>query len=166
MGRRPADPPFPAAVRLLGRARPLVAERRMPHAERRAILEVIYWAVARLEAQAAAGLINDIDRRCLGALTRFEFGRGRSGQHRGAFIFGLADVRASRDPGYWASALVHDGMHAWRQARARPYRDEWAPCNAQVDYLVRTGGDPALIAHVIHFRDTAAARRARWREPC
>jgi hypothetical protein len=163
--RRLADPPFPAAVRLLGRTVPLVAARSLPHAERRAMLGAVHAAVARLEGQAATGQLSAADRRYLGALSRFVLGRGRSGQDRGAFTFGLADVRASRDAGYWASALVHDGVHAWRQRRGRAWRDETAPCEAQIDYLQRTGGDPALIAHVARFRDSAIGRRRRLAEP-
>ena len=75
------------------------------------------------------------------------------------------DVQTSRDPAYWASALVHDGVHAWRQARGRRWRDEIGPCDAQIDYLVRTAAEAALIAHVRRFRDTAAHRRRRLAEP-
>src|SRR5690242_17020739 len=99
----------------------------MPSAPRQAILAVLRAAIARLDAQAAAGRLNAADRRYLAALTGFLLGRGRSGQHGGVFIFGLADVRASVDPAYWASALVHDGVHAWRQRRGRAWRDETAP---------------------------------------
>jgi hypothetical protein len=89
---------------------------------------------------------------------------GRSGQWRGTLIFGLADVRASQDAAYWASALVHDGVHAWRQARGGRWRDEVGPCDAQIDYLRRTGGGPALIAHVAAFRDSRSRQRSRLRE--
>jgi hypothetical protein len=162
--RRPADPPFPAAVRLLGRARPLFAGRRTPHAERRLFLAVIAAAAQKLEAEHAAGRLTRADLRYLGALEAFALGRGRSGQHRGVFIVGLADVRATQDPQYWTSALVHDGVHAWLQRRGRPYRDEVAPCEAQLDYLARTGADPALIAHIARFRDGRARQRRRSRE--
>ena len=91
-------------------------------------------------------------------------GRGRSGQHGGVFIVGLADARASQDADYWSSALVHDGVHAWLQRRGRPYRDEVGPCDAQLDHLRRTGGDPALIAHVAAFRASRAGQRKRGRE--
>jgi hypothetical protein len=163
-GRRPADPPFPAAVRLLGRERPLVADRRTPARDRRLALAVLVRVAAKLEAERAAGLLSAADQRHLDALTGFVLARGRSGQHRGVFILGLADVRASDDAAYWSSALVHDGVHAGLQGRGRAYRDEVAPCEAQLDYLRRTGGDPALIAHIERFRDSRARQRRRTRE--
>jgi hypothetical protein len=164
-GGRPADPPFPRVVRLLGRARPVIADRRMPHGERWLILGVVLRAVAKLDAEHAAGLLTVGDRLYLGALERFMLGRGRSGQHRGAFIFGLADVRACPDPEYWTSALVHDGVHALLQARGRRYLDETEPCNAQIDYLTRTAGSELLIRHVARFRDSRPRQRRRSREP-
>jgi hypothetical protein len=163
-GSRPADPPFPRALGLLGRAVALAAPRRMPHAERRAVLVVARAAAAKLQADASAGRLSAADRRWLKAIRRFAIGRGRSAQHAGCFIFGLADVRASRDAAYWASALVHDGVHAALQARGRPYRDEVAPCEAQIDYLTRTGADPALVAHIARFRDSRAGQRRRAAE--
>ena len=164
-GRRPADPPVPRFVRLLGRVRPLVADPRLPYAARRRILAVIAAAATKLEAEAAAGRLSADDRRYLAALTRFAMAAGRSGQMRGAFVFGHADACASGDGAYWASALVHDGVHAWRQARARRWRDEVGPCEAQLDYLRRTGGDPGLIAHIAAFRDSRAGQRRRLQEP-
>jgi hypothetical protein len=163
-GLRPADPPFPRAIRLLGRARPLNADRRMPHAERRLALAALRRAAAKLDAEQSAGRLTAADRRYLAALKRFALGRGRSGQHRGLFTFGFADVRASGDVEYWASALVHDGVHAWLQARARPYRDEVGPCEAQIDYLVRTGARDDLVDHVRRFRDSRTRQRTRLRE--
>src|SRR5271155_3183896 len=144
-GKRAADPPFPQFVRLLGVRRPLVADREMPCAERWQILSVIRRAAAKLDAEHKAGLLTPADRACLGALRGFALGRGRSAQDRGVFIFGLADVKASQDADYWTSALVHDGVHALLQSRGRPYRDEVAPCEAQISYLTRTGGAGALI---------------------
>lgn len=163
-GRRPADPPFPASVRLLGRARPLAADRRTPLAARRLWLSVLRRAVRKLDGEQAAGLLTPADHRFLGAIERFVLGPGRSGQHGRTFIFGLADLKASQDADYWASALVHDGVHAWLQRRGRPYRDEVGPCEAQLDYLRRTGGDPWLIAHIARFRDSRAGQRTRSRE--
>ncbi len=163
-GRRPADPPFPASVRLLGRSRPLVASRLTPPRHRRGALAIVLGAAAKLGAEHAAGRLTPEDLRYLGALRGFVVARGRSGQHRGVFILGLADVRASQDMDYWSSALVHDGVHAWLQSRGRPYGDEVAPCDAQLDYLRRTGGDPELIAHIARFRDSRAGQRRRARE--
>jgi hypothetical protein len=160
-GRRPADPPFPRAVTLLGRPVPLSAPRSMPHAQRTAALAVARAAAAKLASEAAAGRLSAADRLWLSALRRFAVGAGRSAQHRGCFIFGLADVTASRDPAYWSSALVHDGVHAALQARGRPYRDEVGPCEAQIGYLTRTGADPALIAHIARFRDSRLGQRRR-----
>jgi len=160
-GRRPADPPFPRAIALLGRRVPLSAPRSMPHAKRAAALAVARAAAAKLAAEAAAGRLSAADRRWLCALRRFAIGPGRSAQHRGCFIIGLADVTASRDAAYWSGALVHDGVHAALQARGRPYRDEVAPCEAQIDYLTRTGADPALIAHIAGFRDSRLGQRRR-----
>ena len=122
-GRRCADPPFPRSLNLLGRRVPLAAPQRMPWAERQAVLAVARAAVARLQSDASAGRLSAEDRRWLAALRRFAIGPGRSGQHMGGFIFGLADVRASGETVYWASALVHDGVHAALQARGRPYRE-------------------------------------------
>jgi hypothetical protein len=161
LGRRAFDPPFPRAIRLLGRARSLVAEPRLPYAARRRMLAVLRAAAAKLEADAAAGRLSADDRRHLSALAGFRFAGGRSGQWRGVFIVGLADVRLSRDPEYWASALVHDGVHAWRQLRGRPFRDEVGPCEAQIGYLTRAGADPALVAHIAAFRDDVLRRRRR-----
>lgn len=163
-GRRPADPPIPRSIRLLGRVRPLVADPRLPYAARRRILAVIRAAAAKLDVEAAAGRLSTDDRRYLAALTRFGLARGRSGQMRGAFVFGLADVRASGDTAYWASALVHDGVHAWRQALGRRWMDEVGPCEAQIDYLRRTHGDARLIAHIAAFRDSRAGQRRRLGE--
>jgi hypothetical protein len=163
-GRRAADPPFPRFVRLLGVRRALVADRAMPSRDRRLILSVILRAAAKLDAEQKAGLLAAADRDCLGALRGFGLGRGRSGQDRGVFVFGLADVRASQDANYWTSALVHDGLHALLQSRGRPYRDEVAPCEAQIAYLTRTGGGDALIEAVRAFRDSRARQRTRWRE--
>lgn len=163
-GKRAADPPFPGFVRLLGVRRPLVADRRMPCGERGQILSVILSATAKLDAEEKVGLLTSADRECLGALRGFVLGRGRSGQHRGVFIFGLADVKASQDADYWTSALVHDGVHALLQSRGRPYRDEVAPCEAQIAYLERTGGGETLIEAVRRFRDSRARQRTRWRE--
>lgn len=164
-GRRAADPPFPKTVTLLGRRLPLWAERSMPHAARRLALAAILRAVRKLAGEGAAGRLSGSDRRCLGALRAFAIGRGRSGQDQGVFIFGLADVRATADPAYWSSALVHDGMHALLQRRGRPYRDEVAPCEAQIDYLLRTGGSHALVDHLRRFRDSQGLQRRRLREP-
>jgi hypothetical protein len=163
-GKRAADPPFPRFVALLGVRRPLVVDRQMPCAERWRILSVIRRAAAKLDAEHEAGLLTPADRACLGALRGFALGRGRSAQDRGVFIFGLADVRASEDPDYWTSALVHDGVHALLQSRGRPYRDEVAPCEAQIAYLTRTGGGAALIEAVRAFKDSRARQRTRWRE--
>lgn len=163
-GRRPADPPCPASVRLLGRARPLAIDRRMPGRERRLGLRVLLRAAAKLDAEHAAGLLTAMEARYLGALNGFALARGRSGQHRGVFMLGLADARASQDADYWSSALVHDGVHAWLQGRGRPYRDEVGPCEAQLAYLQRTGGDPDLIAHIARFRDSRAGQRKRSAE--
>ena len=163
-GRRPADPPFPASVRLLDHSRPLVANRLTAARDRRDALDLVLGAAAKLAAEHAAGLLTPADLRYLGALRGFVLGRGRSGQHRGVFILGLADVRASQHMDYWSSALVHDGVHAWLQARGRPYRDEVAACDAQLDYLQRTGGDPELITHIARFRDSRAGQRRRARE--
>jgi hypothetical protein len=163
-GRRAADPPFPRFVELLGARRPLVADRAMPNRERRLILSVILRAAAKLHAEESAGLLTAADRECLHALRGFALGRGRSGQDRGVFIFGLADVNASQDADYWASALVHDGLHALLQSQGKPYRDEAAPCEAQIAYLRRTGGGQALIDAVQAFRDSRARQRSRWRE--
>jgi hypothetical protein len=160
-GRRPFDPLFPRSLRLLGRPRPLIADRRIPHAHRQLMLGAVEAAAAKLDAEQAAGLLSGEDRLYLGALRAFAFGGGRSGQHRGLFIVGLADVQACRDPEYWSSALVHDGVHAWLQARGRPYLDEIAPCTAQIDYLARTGGDAAFIRHVALFRDSRSRQRTR-----
>lgn len=162
--RRAADPPFPRVVHLLGANRPLSADPRMPHRQRRLILSVILRAAARLEAEVQAGLLSSSDRRCIGAVKRIALGWRRSGQDRGTFIFGWKDVRASQDPAYWASALVHDGAHALMQGRGGRYLDEIGPCNAQIGYLTRTGADDALIRHVASFRDSHARQRARWRE--
>ena len=163
-GRGATDPPFPRFVQLLGVRRPLVADRRMPYRERRLILSVVLRATAKLDAEEKASLLTPADRECLGALRGFGLGRGRSGQDRGVFIFGLEDVKASQDADYWASALVHDGVHALLQSRGRPYRDEVAPCEAQIAYLTRTGGGEALIEAVRGFRDSRARQRRRWRE--
>jgi hypothetical protein len=162
--RRAADPPFPAHVRLLGRPRPLRAPRAMPYADRRRILQVLAAAAAKLDAEQAAGLLVPADLAYLGALTHFVFGHGRSGQMRGGFIVGLADVRASRDLEYWTGALVHDGVHAHRQARARRWLDEIGPCDAQLDYLRRTGARAELIEGVRRFRDSRARQQARRRQ--
>jgi hypothetical protein len=164
-GVRPADPPFPRSVRLLGRAIPLTAPRGMPQAQRGAALAIARAAAAKLDADEACGRLAAEDIRCLRALRRFAICPGRSGQHRGCFTFGLKDVRASQDADYWASALVHDGAHAALQARGRPYRDEVGPCEAQIDYLARTAADPALIAHIARFRDSRAGQRRRVAEP-
>jgi len=162
--RRRADPPFPAAVRLLGRTIPLAVERRTPHRERRLILSAVTGAVAKLEAEHRAGLLSRADIECLASLKWFVFGRGRSGQHRGAFIFGVADVKLTRDPDYWSAALVHDGMHARLQAKARAYRDETRPCNVQIDYMRRTGAQPYAIEAVERFRDSRSRQRKRTGE--
>jgi hypothetical protein len=151
-------------VRLLGRPVRLVADLQMPYAERRLILSAISAALRKLDAEHAAGVLSETDRSYLGALKRFAFGRGRSGQDCGVFIFGLADVRATADAEYWSSALVHDGVHAVLQARGRRYLDEVAPCDAQIDYLARTGGAAALIQHVERFRDSRSFQRSRFRE--
>ena len=162
--RRPADPPFPRWVRLLGRATPLLADRRMPYRARRLILAAIRAAAAKLNAEDAAGRLTPADLRYLRALAAFALGSGRSGQHLGVFTFGLADVRVTVDAAYWSGALVHDGVHAHLQRRGRPYRDEVGPCNAQLAYLTRTGADPWLIAQVSRFRDSRSLQRVRLRE--
>jgi hypothetical protein len=136
----------------------------MSLAHRMAALAVALGAAAKLGADAADGRLTAADRQWLAALRRFAIGPGRSGQHRGCFTFGLADVRASADPAYWASALVHDGVHAALQARGRPYRDEVGPCEAQIDYLTRTAADPGLIAHIARFRDSRVGQRRRTAE--
>lgn len=136
----------------------------MPHARRRPILGLLRAAVAKLDAEQAAGLLAPADLAYLGALTHFVFGLGRSGQMRGGFIVGLADVRASRDLEYWTSALVHDGVHAWRQARGRRWLDEVGPCDAQLAYLRRIGARADLIEAVVRFRDERARQRTRRRE--
>ena len=128
------------------------------------MLAALGAAARKLDAEAAAGLLHAAEREFLGALKRFVLGRGRSGQWRGDFIVGLQDVRASQDPAFWASALVHDGVHAHLQARGRPYRDEVGPCEAQIAYLQRTGAEPALVTHVAAFRDSVAGQRRRSRE--
>jgi hypothetical protein len=151
-------------VRLLGVERPLVADRRMPHRDRRLILSVILRAAAKLDAEHEGGLLSPADCRYLGALRGFALGWGRSAQDRGVFIFGLADVEASQETDYWASALVHDGVHALLQSQGRPYRDEVGPCEAQIDYLTRTGAREALVEAVRQFRDSRARQRTRWRE--
>jgi hypothetical protein len=163
-GRRAADPAFPRALRLLGHVRPLSADVRLPYALRRRALAALGSAAAKLEADASAGRLSAADRAFLAALTAFMLGPGRSGQWRGTFILGLADLRTGADAAYWASALVHDGVHAWRQARGRRWRDEVGPCEAQIAYLQRSGADPALIAHVTHFRDSLAGQRRRRAE--
>jgi hypothetical protein len=136
----------------------------MPWAHRRVILAVIRGAAGRLDAQQRAGLLTAADRRYLGALKRFQLGPGRSGAWRGAFIFGLADARASQEAEYWAGGLVHDGVHAWLQSRGRRFWDETAPCDAQIDYLTRTGARAEHIASVARFRDSRALQKARYRE--
>jgi hypothetical protein len=83
---------------------------------------------------------------------------------RGGFIVGLADVRASRDLEYWTSALVHDGVHAHRQARGRRWLDEIGPCDAQLDYLRRTGARAELVEAVSRFRDSRSRQRTRRAE--
>lgn len=164
MVRRAFDPPLPLSVSLLGRRRPLEAPLKMPWAERRAILDVIRAAVGKLEAEHRAGLLGPADRRYLAAIKRFEFGRGRSGAWRGAFIVGLKDARASQDPTYWSAGFVHDGVHLWLQARGRPFWDETRPCLAQIDYMLRTGAPPHHIAAVERFMGSRALQKARYRE--
>lgn len=166
-GRRMADPPFPASLRLLGRSRSLIADRSMPDRARRLMLSVLSEAVAKLDAEQAAGLLTDADRLYIGALKGFALGRGRSGQHRGVFIVGLADAKASQDAQYWSGALVHDGVHALVQGRGRGlrYLDEAGPCEAQIDYLARTGANQALIEAVGRFKESRAGQRRRAREP-
>ena len=163
-GRRLADPVFPRSVRLLGAPRPLIADRRMPHRQRHLILAVVRAAAAKLDAEHRAGLLSAGDRRSLDAIRRFELGWGRSGQDRSVFIFGLTDVEASGDPVYWTSALVHDGAHALMQGRGGRYYDEVGPCNAQIDYLIRTGANDAFIDFVTRYRDSRARQRTRSRE--
>ena len=73
-------------------------------------------------------------------------------------------MKASGDPAYWSSALVHDGVHAWMQGRGRPYMDEVGPCDAQIDYMTRTGAPASFVEAVAAFRDSRARQRVRWRE--
>ena len=161
---RSFDPPFPPAVSLLGRARPLLAPVSMPWAHRRPILAVIRSACAKLDGEEKAGLLTAADRRYLSALKRFQLGPGRSGAWKGTFIFGLADAMASQDAEYWAGGLVHDGVHAWLQSRGRPFWDETAPCDAQIDYLTRVGARADHIASVVRFRASRMLQKARYRE--
>jgi hypothetical protein len=158
------DPPFPLAVRLLGRARRLIAPSSMPWAHRRLILSVIRAACAKLDAEQRAGLLTAADRRYLSALRRFQLGSGRSGAWRGTFIFGLADAKASQDAEYWAGCLVHDGVHAWLQSRGRPFWDEVGPCEAQIDYLTRIGARADHIASIVSFRESRTLQRRRLSE--
>ena len=160
-GRRLADPPFPRTVRLLGRDRPLTADPGMPWRDRRLVLAVLRDAAAKLETESATGRLSAEDRRYVGALKRFTLGRGRSGQWRGTFIMGLADVRASQDADYWSSALVHDGVHAHLQSRARRFWDEVGPREAQIGYLRRTCGPEYLVDAVVRFRDSRGNQRRR-----
>jgi hypothetical protein len=39
-----------------------------------------------------------------------------------------------------------------------------APCEAQIDYLVRTCADHALVAHIEAFRDSRLRQRRRLAE--
>jgi hypothetical protein len=136
----------------------------MPYRQRRLILSVIQSATAKLNAEHEAGLLSPADCQYVGALRGFALGWGRSAQDRGVFIFGLADVEASQETAYWTAALVHDGVHALLQSQGRPYRDDVGPCEAQIDYLIRTGAREALIDAVREFRDSRARQRTRWRE--
>jgi hypothetical protein len=136
----------------------------MPWAERRRILAVVRAAVAKLEAEAKAGLLSPADRRYLSAIKRFQFGRGRSGAWWGSFIVGLKDAEASSDPTYWSAGFVHDGVHLWLQARGRPFWDETRPCLAQIDYLARTGAPARHIEAVERFMGSRALQKARYRE--
>ena len=163
-GWRAADPPLPRAVRLLGRWVPLVIERRIPYKPRRLMLKVVASAAEKLEAERKAGLLTRADAQYLRALKWFMYGRGRSGQHRGVFIVGMADAKTTQDPDYWSAAILHDGVHAWLQARARRYRDETAPCNAQIDYMQRTGASTWAISAVENFRDSRSRQRSRTAE--
>jgi hypothetical protein len=128
------------------------------------MLKVLGRAAEKLEAEHRAGLLTREDARYLGALKWFMYGRGRSGQHRGVFIVGMADVRATEDADYWSAAILHDGVHAHLQARARRWRDETAPCNAQIDYMRRTGATDWAISAVEKFRDSRSWQRNRTAE--
>ncbi len=163
-GRRAADPPFPGAVRLLGRWVPLAIERRIPYKPRRLMLKVVSRALEKLEAERKAGLLTRDDVRYLGSLKWFMYGKGRSGQHRGVFIVGMADAKLTQAADYWSAAILHDGVHAYLQARGRRYRNETPPCNAQIDYMRRTGATDWAIQAVERFRDSRSRQRSRTAE--